>query len=58
LKALNLGKHEKPDGLEADVADFFQKPIPNAVAKKYWAMHSQQTKELLGIADPQPPTQD
>lgn len=47
VKAIELGKYEKPDGMEADVINFFKKPIPRAVANKYFDMQSQEIRELL-----------
>ena len=47
VKAIHLGKYEKPDGMEADVTSFFSKPIPNAVVRKFFTMQSKEIREML-----------
>lgn len=47
VKAIRLGKYEKPLGMEKDIEDFFSKPIPQAVAKKFFEMQSKEVQQLL-----------
>ena len=47
MKAINRGKYDKPDGMELDVTTFFQKPIPNAVATKFFNVQSKEIQKLL-----------
>ena len=47
IKAIKGGKYEKPDGMELDIQTFFKKPIPNAVARKFFDMQSKDVQALL-----------
>jgi len=46
-RAIRLGHYEKPPGMEKDIADFFRKPVPKAVATKFFSVQAKEVQELL-----------
>jgi hypothetical protein len=47
LSAIEKGTHTEPEGMKADVANFYSKPVPRSIASRHFGAQPKAVQELL-----------